>query len=91
MNGIYFIKFGRKKAVSIVETAFISIVAYLQQSAFVQVDLVHFCPLEQLVQVACLALDFFTGALATAIDDAAKAIASVANIIFFILISYYSY
>jgi hypothetical protein len=58
----------------------------LQQSASVQVALVHFCPFWQLVQVACLAFDFLTGTVLAAITEvAAKAIASMLNITFFIL------
>jgi hypothetical protein len=57
----------------------------LQQSACVQVDLSHFWPLGQLVQVACFVFCFFTGTVPCAITEvAAKAIASMLNIIFFI-------
>jgi hypothetical protein len=52
----------------------------------VQVVLAHFCPLGQLVQVACFAFAFLTGTLPLAITVvAAKAIASMLNITFFIL------
>jgi hypothetical protein len=51
----------------------------------VQVVLAHFCPLGQLVQVACFAFAFFTGVPTFAITEvAANAIASMLNIIFFI-------
>jgi len=51
----------------------------------VQVVFAHFCPLGQLVQVACLAFAFLTGAVPFAITDvAAKAIANMLNITFFI-------
>jgi len=51
----------------------------------VQVVLAHFCPLGQLVQVACFAFAFLSGALVFAITEvAANAIASILNIIFFI-------
>ncbi|WP_158827000.1 hypothetical protein [Mucilaginibacter lacusdianchii] len=59
----------------------------MQQSAFVQVVLAHFCPLGQLVQVACFAFATLTGALLLAITEvAAKAIASTLNITFFIFV-----
>jgi hypothetical protein len=58
---------------------------YLQQSACVHVDLSHFCPLGQLVQIACLVFTFLAGTWPFAITEvAAKAIASILNIIFFI-------
>ncbi|RCH54375.1 hypothetical protein DJ568_13905 [Mucilaginibacter hurinus] len=63
-----------------------AIECYLQQSAFVQVFLAHFCPLGQLLQVACFAFAFLTGTLVFAIREvAANAIASILNMIFFIL------
>lgn len=61
--------------------------AYLQQSALVQVVLAHFCPLGQLVQVACFAFAFLTGTLPCAITVvAAKVIANMLNITFFIFL-----
>lgn len=84
----------KKKAPNDPSRAFfmqLMVISYLQQSALVQVVFAHFCPLGQLVQVACLAFAFLTGALTFAITEvAANAIASMLNIIFFIFLSFKS-